>query len=567
MRRILTGAFLFLTVAIVFSGSVPNGFVRFDDYEYIVSNPHIREGLDAESAKWSFTAAGYAANWHPLTWLSHAADISLACALDLDWREPENDIDLYTRDSGSLPMLVHAENVLLHALCAVLLFCLLLALLRKCGGGSPVSDLTVALLTLLWALHPLRVEVVAWASERKELLSVLFMLLTLLAYVKRRYFAAIPLFALALFAKPVAVTLPVIVFAYDWILRREPFRRCFLRALPFGVLAVVASVLTVVSQDEALHGAGDWTLVNRLLAPVEAPVVYLGQTFWPVGLTIDYAVPDWSTWPVFAAGLLLVAALVATGVWYLVWRFRGKENAWLSLAAFAIVWVYIGLLPMLGVVKVGNQPHSDRYTYWIGCGAAAALVLALSRLPRNGRFSDSSLHLPLAIVLLVLSLVTFRLTRTWKDSETLLTRAVMSNFGVGNAQVLAEVMAVKTPQRLDWTVDMLRTVLERRRTPVARAVLAYQLAAYAPGVSRTLFDGKKTSPFAEARMLADFALEDHPRDRTAEFACAAIAFADYREGKYESALTWMNRAIECGFVPKSHNVNLGVWKEKANVPK
>ena len=627
MRRFLAAVAIFLIVTLVFCGAMPNNLVRYDDYEYIVMNPHIKDGLNAGSVRWSLLSAGYAANWHPLAWMSHAADISLAKALGIDPYEPENKTDTFIKDSGAFPKLAHIHNVLLHAANAVLLFVLCALCLapraspdgRACRSATAAQStshqaqgtlLLLAGLVLLWALHPLRVEVVAWVSERKELLSVFFMLLTLICYVVPRVschvpcaenatdgnggrvgcpqptaaqstkhpalFFAVSLFfyVLALASKPVAVSLPAVLFAFDWILRRESFKRSFLRALPFAVLALAVCCLTVVSQDEAMHGAGEWTLLNRILAPVEAPVIYLAQTFWPVNLTIDYAVPDWSSWPIFAAGVVLLLALALAGVGYLVLRLKNRVPVWLSLVAFAIAWVYVGLLPMLGIVKVGYEPHNDRYTYWIGCGVIVVLTLALRYAhctlhPAQGTRHKAlrTLYTALPIVLAILSLMTFRLTRTWKDSETLFMRAVLYNYDVAYGQMLAEVIAVRHPEHQPLAVDIMREILYRRQTPFARAALAYQLAAYAPGVSHQRFDGTKTDPFAEARMLARLSLKDHPADRTAEFACAALAFADFREKKYESALTWMNRAVECGYEPKSHNVDMDLWKEKAHVSK
>ena len=581
--RLLLSAVIFAVVALVFSGAAKHEFIRLDDYDYVVTNTHIRDGLTLEAVKWAFLDAGYAANWHPLTWISHAADISLASALGIDWRcgEDEAKLGFVTRETGGLARLAHIENVVLHGVNAVLLFWLVLAMHRSCADRlTGLGAAGAAALALLWAVHPLRTEVVAWVAERKELLSCLFMLLTLLCWVmgirdwglgieKRCRKCLLPLslffFALALLAKPVAVSLPVVIFAYEWAMRREGFRKSVRRAVPFAALSAAVCALTILAQRGAMRAADNWTLANRVLAVVEAPVVYLRQTFWPFGLTIDYPVPDWSSWPLFATGTVLLIGMgvvVAGQFWS---RFRGRDNAALAVLFFAVAWMYVGLLPMIGIVKVGYEPHNDRYTYWIAAGGAVVLGWAIAAVPRLAEIRYRR-HSVVALIA-VLSFLSIVQTATWKDSETVLARAVRANHDPWYAQTLAEVMAIRHPERVEESVEILREVLDSRHSSEARAVLAYQLAAYATGVKRTSITGAETSAFSEARMLADYALEEKPSEFSIQFACAAFAHADYREERYESALKWMERAIGQGYEPEKHCVRLDKWKEKARVSK
>jgi len=368
MRRLGLLFLIVLGVGLLYSRSAKFAFVDYDDQEYVIENPNMRGGLTPENVKWAFMTAGYADNWHPLAWISMMVDVTLAGPLDDECWESRN---------NRVAHVMHVHNAALHALNAGLLFLLLFVLARRLYPAEETDDLICAFLALLWAVHPLRVEVVCWASERKELTCVFFMLLSLLSYFKGSrlredwetstrhlhsftspllYIVSFLCFILAILAKPVAVTLPVVIVAFDWIFGR---RMRILKVLPFAAGSAACCFLTMASQTTALKSGADQFLCQRLESVFVAPLVYLRQMVWPVGLSSFYKFTWSMDWIGVICGVLLVVAMV----WVCV-RWLRRRETWTGIAAFAVAWVYVGLIPMLGIVKVGPQEHADRYTYW-----------------------------------------------------------------------------------------------------------------------------------------------------------------------------------------------------------
>ena len=364
-------------------------FVNYDDGEYTFENAALKDGLTPAAVGWAFNC-GYAANWHPLTWMSHALDISLARALEgaglVVRTKPKHGTWILDCDEPTLARVSHVHNVLLQGFNTVFVFLLVWIFLARMGGDTATNRWLALFAALVWSVHPLRCEVVCWVSERKELLSVSFMLLALLAYLGRetsrrpRLFYALSLlaFALALMAKPVAVTLPLVVFGYDWIYRGRPFGRSFVRVLPYAALAAFVCALTMFAQREAMPDLRNAGLEIRLSNILSSPVVYLVQTVFPRGLSSCYFQESRFQWAWAGPGILLVAGMAGVCLAWLIRRPHVARSS-LATAAFACVWLYGGLLPMLGLVKVGRQPHSDRYTYWVGVGFVVILSLLLKR--------------------------------------------------------------------------------------------------------------------------------------------------------------------------------------------
>ena len=583
---LIAGA-IFIVVAAVFSAAIPNDFVRYDDFDYIVANKALERGVNRRLVRWAFLARGYASNYHPLTWISHAADVTVARVLGVEHLAEPNKAGAVIRDKGAFPHLVHAINVLLHAVNAVLLWWLIMGMVgwsRSCASltsgqetASPLLVLVAAGCALLWALHPLRVEVVAWASERKELLCTFFMLLTLIAWVRRGRsprptvvaLLAFVFYALALLAKPMAVSLPVVLFAWEWLLRRASFKETLRRIAVFFVASAFICHLTMISQGEGLMTGRDWTLGQRVLCAVEAPVIYVAQTFWPANLSIDYTVPDWTSWPAFVLGAVLLLVMGAVSVLAGWMRFKARERSLLGSVAvwlaFAVSWMYIALIPVLGLVKVGYEPHSDRYTYWAACGAAVVMAKGLVWLyGRYGMLLRAHWNIVLcatALILLVLSGWTVQQCRVWFDSETLFTRVVHQTYNEHFARSLGEGIVFKDRNRIHEVEDMLRTVLQEKRTPEARAALALHLAEFGKAGEILTFSGTRADPFAEARLLAGYALEEPSRGH--DWAYAALAFADYREEKFRSAIDWMEKAQKHGFKSTFLKIDLDEWAKKA----
>lgn len=548
---------VFLAVSLLYWPCRNFSFVRLDDQEYVYQNGHIRDGLSFRCIGWAFRDVGYASNWHPLTWMSHALDVSIARAMGMEVDSPGRLPGAWTAEDGALAHLSHLHNLILHAVNASLLFWLLSIMAgMKDAGQEPVAvpPLGCALLALLWAAHPLRGEVVAWVSERKELLSVLFMLLALIAYSGRgacRYLMALLCFMFALLAKPVAVSLPAVMLSWEFVLRRETAKKCILRALPFSMLAAAVCVLTLFAQDDAMKVgkvAMSWT--TRIVNAVEAPAVYLRQTVWPAGLCALYVTQRSVRWAYFAGGMALLCAMV----WAVAYWVR-RRGVWSGIAVFSVFWCYVGLIPMLGIVKVGGQPHSDRYTYWIGCGMVAVGAMVWSRsmgwLARAGYVRG--LVWTMVVLVGIYGVSAAIRSGAWRDSLALYADVVKKTADEDSAMILADEMSRQGRRGRKEAVTMLRGVLAERRTAKARGGLALFLAMH--GGSE---DGRDI--LAEARMFAHDAIAEDPK---CSEAYAALGFADMHEGDLQGAASYMERAFANGYTNSRVAALLPKWKRTA----
>ncbi len=345
-------ALLLLATAAVFGQTLDFGFVNFDDRTYVSENPHLAAGLTTETIGWAFTT-DCCSNWHPLTWLSYLLDHQLY---------------------GLKPWGYHLSNVVLHGAAAVLLF---LVLWRMTGDLWPS-----ALVAAVFAVHPLRAESVAWISERKDVLSGLFFMLTLGAYAGyagrpfswARYLALVLLFALGLMAKPMLVTLPLVLLLLDfWPLGRIRLsaaaaalpRRVLAEKLPLLALSAASCAATWWAQQKAMSDFDALPSTSRAANAAVSCLTYVGQLFYPVKLAVFYPYPPhgYAVWQV--AALLLLAGVTAGVVAY--WR----RFPWLPVGWF---W-YLGMLaPVIGLVQVGAQANADRYTYLPQIGLLIALV-------------------------------------------------------------------------------------------------------------------------------------------------------------------------------------------------
>jgi len=379
-------------------------FVNYDDPDYVTGNPHVQRGLGLTTLGWALTSTAQA-NWHPATWISHALDC-----------------DLFGLD----PAGHHFTSLLLHALNAGLLFLLLARATQKTGRSFLVAA--------LFALHPINVESVAWVAERKTVLSMFFLLLTLAAYGwyarqpgVQRYAAVFVLFVLALAAKPMAVTLPFALVLLDfWPLRRvaeqntdtpltdalprAPLRELILEKLPLLALSAASSILTVVAQHRALKTFAAIPFRARCANAIFSYVMYLWKAIWPVRLSIFYA-PRGSNlgpWQVVLclAILLLVSALV--------WFRRSNTYPWTGW-----LWYLGTLVPMIGLVQAGEQGMADRYTYLPFLGVFTMVVWGLSDLAEKNNAGFRPRAAAVAMMLLALALLTRRQLRNWESSFAL----------------------------------------------------------------------------------------------------------------------------------------------------
>ncbi len=420
--------FLLLAVGLVFGQAVRYEFVNYDDGLYVFENPALTRGMTAGGIAWAFTTV-HANFWHPLTWLSYLVDFQLC---------------------GLKPWGYHLTNVLLHAANAILLF---LVLRRMTGRLGPS-----AFVAAMFAIHPLRVESVAWVAERKDVLSGLFFMLTLGAYVGYvrhpfslvRYLAVLLLFALGLMAKPAAVTLPFVLLLLDyWPLGRTvpgphldltsphgnegafvgsanfvesacrrlsvPWR-LMLEKIPLLLLSAVFCVVTFFAEGEAVARLDRSPMSSRTANALICYVAYLAKLFYPVGLALPYLhvggnLPVWKV----AGSLLLLVGISAAALAY-VRRFPYLFVGWF--------W-YLGMLvPMIGLVQVGLHAMADRYTYLPQIGLYAALAWGAARVVASWPYRRWVCNIASASVLAALMGCAWRQTSFWHDSEVLWTHTV-----------------------------------------------------------------------------------------------------------------------------------------------
>jgi hypothetical protein len=408
---VLAGALLIGTL-LPYAQVAGHAFLFFDDDRYVTDNPVVRSGLSCGGIAWAFTTLEVS-NWHPLTWLAHMLDVQL-----------------FGLDAGSH----HLVNAGFHALNAALLFLALLAMTAAARRSAFVAA--------LFAVHPLHVESVAWISERKDVLSTFFGLLMLLAYVRHarrpglgRYALIVLSLAASLLAKPMWVTAPFLLLLLDaWPLRRitglaldqdpatptfppRKLRSILAEKLPLLALSIASSAMTVIAQQ---HGGSIQTLENLDFAERASNAVvsyarYLGKTFWPSGLSAFYPLPreDAEVWPVAAASVLLLVltALVVA---------RARRAPWLAVGWF---WFFGTLVPVIGLVQVGDQAMADRYTYLPIIGVFVALTWEVGALLERTRSCRLAVGIA-AVVVGVLALATWRQTSYWRDQETLFRHAV-----------------------------------------------------------------------------------------------------------------------------------------------
>lgn len=389
---------LWLGTFLLFSRTLQCEFVNYDDPAYVSGNEVVQRGLTLDGIRWAFTTTTFS-NWLPVTWLSHMMDVSIY---------------------GLKPAGHHATSALLHGLNAGLLF----LALRKLTG-SYARALAVA---VLFAVHPLRVESVAWIAERKDVLAGTFFIAALLAYAgyaqrptALRYAVVLVLHALGLMSKTMLVTLPAVLLLLDWWplgrfdgADRRLRIRLLLEKLPLFALSVVASVWTVVLQEPAMASGYDLTRGQRVANAAVSVARYLGKTFWPVDLSPMYPHPgSWPTWAVIASTALIV---VLTGAAALL-AVRRRD------ARYALVgwlWFLVMLLPVSGIIQAGLQSMADRYTYLPGIGLAIAIVwLVADRLARRPKVGA----LAVAVVSVPLAVATWKQEGIWIDTYSLMSHA------------------------------------------------------------------------------------------------------------------------------------------------
>ncbi len=421
----MTKARIFLVIllfaALVMASHSPilsNGFISFDDSTYIYGNRMVQQGFTLETIKWAFTSV-VVANWHPVTMLSHLLDGQL--------------FGLNPAGHHAMSLLLHTANALLLAL---VLFRLTGAFHRSIAAAA------------LFAVHPIHVESIAWASERKDLLSFGFAMLTILAYkhwldtqkqlgwkhlrALASYALLLTFFALALLSKPTAVTIPPLLLLLDfWPLQRFPAQsflpavKAYLRALPALILeklpllalsAIGSFVVFMVQRESAVVEAAGLPVAPRILNAFVAYARYLLKLLIPYDLTLLYPHPTWWPIPVVIASILLLAALTFA----IFWAASRYDKRYLPVAW---LWFLGVMIPMIGIVQVGEQSMADRYAYLTFPGLYILIVWGAADL--LSRFKSPAVAPSLLVCALVpLAIVSNVQSRFWRDSQTIYARAL-----------------------------------------------------------------------------------------------------------------------------------------------
>ena len=413
-RPRLIALLLALTTLLVYLPVTRSGFLNYDDDDYVTNNQIIQNGLTFAGIKWAFTSF-HAANWHPLTWLSHMMDCELF---------------------GLNPGAHHFVNVLFHAANAALLFVLLLRLTSALWPSTFVAA--------LFAWHPLHVESVAWIAERKDVLSTFFALLALLSYVRyakencrRSFWFALVFFALSLMAKPMFVTLPFVMLLLDyWPLQKilnyqtQTARRLMLEKWPFFLLTAISCLVTFFAQrnGDAVVSLKNVSLHYRLENVAVAYADYLQKIFWPENLAVIYPMPEKISAAAVAAA---IAALIfiSTAAWLSRKRAPYLPVGWL--------WFLGMLVPVIGLVQVGGAALADRYTYLPAIGIFLAATFSARELANRFQFPKMILAAVFALILGACLILTEKQLRFWRDSETLFahTLAVTKNNDIAHVNL------------------------------------------------------------------------------------------------------------------------------------
>jgi protein O-mannosyl-transferase len=424
----------------VFGQTLWHEFINYDDPRYVYENTKITSGLSLSGIAWAFTHI-HSMNWHPLTTISHMLDCQLF-GLKEGWH--------------------HFTNVLLHTFAAILLF---LALLQMTG-----ALLRSAFVAAVFAIHPLRVESVAWIAERKDVLSGVCFMLTLLAYVYytrapslKRYLGVALVFVLGLMSKPMLVTLPLVLLVLDyWPLSRIGGHRSgagrqllmpVLEKIPLIALSAVSSFVTLLVQKGAVGWTEQLPIADRINNAVVSYAAYIWQMFWPVRLAVFYPHPEHRL-PLgeIISCLLLLICITAVAV-----ALR-KQRPYLITG-----WLwYLGMLvPVIGLVQVGWQGRADRYTYLPQIGLYIAATWAVADLTALWRHQRTILSAAAIFIIGVLSSCAWVQTTYWRDSETLFKHALAVTTNNDVAENNLGIVFLRQG-KLDQAISLLQAAVDLR---------------------------------------------------------------------------------------------------------
>lgn len=410
-RNLLCCLFLIVVTLAVYNPITHNGFINIDDNGYLLENKQVQQGLTVGTVRWAFTTMT-CQNWHPLTMISHS----------LDW-------ELFGKNAAGH----HYVSLLFHATDAVLLFLLLEAV-----TGFAWRSLIVA---ALFALHPVNVESVAWAAERKNVLSMLFFLAALMAYgwyaqrpSLRRYGSVVLLFALGLMAKPQVITFPCVLLLWDyWPLERfggtgtkegggryapASFKWLVTEKIPLFLMSAADALLTMLAQRQVVVRAeSSYSLYARLSNAIVSYPRYVAHAFWPLHLSPAYSHPG-NTIPGWEVALA-VGFLIAVTALTLASRKRYLVTGWF--------WFLGIMVPTIGIIQVGDQAMADRYAYAPYIGLFWMAVWSVADAARDWKISPKWMAVPACAAVAAVAMLTPNQVRQWRDGETLWTYALKAN--------------------------------------------------------------------------------------------------------------------------------------------
>jgi protein O-mannosyl-transferase len=498
------GLIVIATIA-AYHGIGSNGFLQSNDDEvYITDNPHVQGGLSLDGVKWAFTSR-HATNWHPLTWLSHMADASL-----------------FGPGAGGH----HLVSLGLHIASALLLFAFLLYTTSRLWSAVFVA--------ILFAIHPLHVESVAWAAERKDVLSAFFWFTAMLAYAwytrrpgTLRYITVLVAMVLGLMAKPMLVTLPLVLLLLDyWPLERftgwTATRRLLLEKVPMVVLAAASCAMTLWAQTEAIAGMSEVGFWPRMANAACSYGIYILQMFRPTGLAAFYPYPtDFASLQVRGI-IVLVLLLVATAAAILL----GRKRRYLAVGW---LWYLVTLVPVIGIVQVGWQAHADRYTYIPLVGPFVAFAWLVADAARGSLMRRQVALAAVAPIVVVLCLRTAQQVGYWKDSMALYSHAVKAT---GRNALMHNNLAF-----LYMSSGQVDKAIEESRRSIADD--PHWSEGYAMLATELIAQGK----LEEATDACRRALELGPGTASAHFAMGEVMA---RKGDYANAISEFRAALAIG---------------------
>lgn len=524
---------LLIIATLVTYGQVKDhAFVNLDDIHYITDNAHIKNGLTYEGVKWSLTAV-YASNWHPVTWLSHMLDVQLF---------------------GLKPGAHHLVNLFFHVINTLLLF----MILNRMPGALWKSAFVAA----LFALHPLHVESVAWASERKDVLSAFFWMLTMGAYVYytekpdfKRYLATLAFFILGLMAKPMLVTLPFVLLLLDyWPLNRFQFQRAekddsqkslnagntrqkkrkaekpqhpwavllplLKEKIPFIILSALSGVVTIYAQKEATLSLQALPFADRIGNAFFSYIKYIKKMLWPQDLAVFYpplvVLPAWQ---------ILTAAVLLLGI-TLIMLWKGKRYPYGPVGWF---WYLGTLVPVIGLVQAGEQSMADRYTYIPIIGLFITAAWGIPEPLKTWRHQKIFLAVSSCLLIFALMSVSYKQVSCWKDSITLFQHCLDVTHDNYVAHVNLGVELIRLGKTEEAIAHFRKALMIKPNDAEAHANLGNEL----------LRQGKTE----EAISHFTTALQFNP-NMTSVYINYGAALAT--QGKFDEAIRYLNKAVELG---------------------